>query len=384
MIGQKPLPPLVSARVEVLRADTSDGLAMSFAALTARTMVLVSITGDNGVTGVGESWVNFPSWAPAERLATLADGVLPLLRGGQSRTPSEWHSLLDEALHPIGRQWGAPGPIAQAISAVDVALWDLQARTNGTSIAGLWGDRRGAVPAYASSLGPTGYAEQAQGMVDAGHHSVKVKVGFGRDRDAAALARIRAIVGDDVAIFADANQGWTVDEAVAMVPVLRDAGVDWIEEPIRGDRLEDLEEFHRRTAFPIATGENLYGVETFARYCQSPAIAHIQPDVSKAGGLTPLADIAVEAARHDTVVLPHLYNGAIAYAATLQLAAAFPQVGMVEFDVRQNPLRDPLLVDAPVLESGIIPIPDGPGLGVALDPAAVAERLVSGHNFTLA
>lgn len=373
---------IAGARIRVLRAPVRDGIAMSFSPLRQRTMVLVSLTDEDGRTGHGESWVNYPPWADTERTATLREGVLPLLAGRRVDDVPAAHADLCGRLDPLGRQWGALGPVRQAISAVDVALWDLQGQRAGAAIARVAARRvRERTQVYASSLGPQSVAAQAADCRSAGHVAVKVKLGFGRETDTDNLAAARETLGDDVLLYADANQGWDVDEAVAMAPVLREAGVGWIEEPVRGDELADLEELHRRTGLVIATGENLYGRGRFQAYAASPAVAILQPDVAKAGGITEALAVCDLAERHGTAVMPHLYGGAAAFAATLQVAAGSRVVSGVEYDVRDNPLRDPLLLAPPAPREGRLDLPDLPGLGVRFDAAAL-ERLTC-HDETL-
>ncbi len=359
-------------RVRVLRAPVSDGIAMSFAPLLRRTMVLSELEADDGNVGVGESWANFPEWAAVERVATLKQGVFPLLVDADARQITSLHRSMTAALAPISRQWGAPGPIMQAISAVDVALWDLRGKARNTAISWLAGGRvRNTVPVYASSLGPDNVEEQGLECAAKAYNAVKVKLGFGRDRDEGILAAARATCGDDIALYADANQAWDLPQALAMATTLRDYRVEWVEEPIRGNRLADLEIFHERSGLGVATGENLYGRGEFWPYIASPGIQVLQPDVAKTGGLTETFAICELAEMHGKQVIPHLYGGAVAFAATLQLAASAPCVTAIEYDVRDNPLRDGLLLNPPYPVNGSIEIPEGPGLGLELDPVAL-------------
>ncbi|HVB09637.1 MAG TPA: mandelate racemase/muconate lactonizing enzyme family protein [Bacillota bacterium] len=364
---------IVGARLRVLRAPVDDGIAMSFAPMAERATILVEVETADGLVGRGESWVNFPPWAFLERVATLRDGVFPLVLGEDADAITALHSRLVSALEPLGRQWGAPGPVMQAISGVDIALWDRRGLAMGRSVAELAGRRvRETVPAYASSLGPADVGSQAAHCRELGFGALKVKVGFGRQRDEDNLRQARDAAGPDMAIFADANQAWSVDEAVAMAPVLWACGVAWLEEPVRGNRVADLEALHAATGLVIATGENVYGREAFRKYVASPAVAIVQPDVTKAGGLTEALAVAEMAQAHGKAVAPHLYGGAIGLLATLQLCAAMPAVTVLEYDVRSNPLRDALLASPPRLTGGRMAIPQGAGLGLALDEAAVA------------
>lgn len=140
---------------------------------------------------------------------------------------------MHDALAPLGRQWGAPGPIYQALSGADIALWDLVGKVRGVPISELLGGRvRDMVPVYASGLGPSNVTELAAECRSLGYDAFKLKVGFGRERDRANLTQARAAIGPDARLFADANQRWTLDEAGAIVEDLREAGVAWLEEPI--------------------------------------------------------------------------------------------------------------------------------------------------------
>jgi L-alanine-DL-glutamate epimerase-like enolase superfamily enzyme len=368
---------IVDARLRVLRAPAADGIAMSFAPLRHRSAVLVELETEDGLTGQGESWTNYPPWAASERVATLREGVFPLVLGEDARRIGALHRRMRSRLEPLGRQWGAPGPILQAISAVDIALWDLAGRADGRAVSRLRGGRvRERVPVYASSLGPEGVTELARRCAAAGHEAVKVKLGFGRADDERILAEARAVIGAGTTLYADANQAWDVPEAVSMAPLLRDYDVAWIEEPLRGDTLSELEDLHRRTGLRIATGENIYGARGFRDFAASPAIAVLQPDIAKTGGLTEALAICELADAYGKPVFPHLYGGAVAFAATLQLAALAHPVAGLEYDVRANPLRDPLIVGPPVPAGGHIDIPDAPGLGIRLDGAAVAAVTV--------
>jgi L-alanine-DL-glutamate epimerase-like enolase superfamily enzyme len=122
----------------------------------------------------------------------------------------------------------------------------------------------------------------------------------------------------------------------------------------------------------VATGENLYGRDAFEPFLARPEIGVLQPDVSKAGGLTEALAVCRRAAAAGRAVAPHLYGGALAYAATLQLAAAALAVCTIEYDVRENPLRDDLLVEPPHVVDGHVAIPVTAGLGVTIDAGALA------------
>lgn len=368
-----PASPVAAVRLRVFRSPVVDGVAMSFAPMGHRAMAVVEVELADGSRGLGETWVNYPAWAWRERAATVAEGIAPLLVGRTLASPAEAHTLLGAALRPLGRQWGAPGPVHQAISGADTALWDIAARHAGVPLSALLGgpDRPAELPVYASSLGPHDVASTAERCAAAGHTAVKVKLGFGPDRDLENLRTARRVLGDGVRLYGDANQAWTLEEALAIAPALRDAGLEWLEEPLAGDHPGELAQLRRRGGLPLATGENLYGAAAFAPYLEQGSVDIVQPDLSKVGGPTEYLRVAALAAAGGTTVNPHLYNGAVATAATLQVAAAVPATTAVEWDVRANRLRE--AVDHLLTDHGTVRVPDRPGLGVDLDLDALSD-----------
>lgn len=381
-MNEEELPRITEARVRVLQVPVVDGAALSFAPFTSRTMILVELTAQDGTVGYGESWANFPSWAPRERIATYEHGVFPLIIDQPIDQIAHLCQSLADTLGPLGRQWGAAGPIWQAISGVELAMWDLRGKLSQMSVSHFGAGRvRDSIPVYASSLGPTGVLEQAERAMAAGFDRVKLKVGFGREVDEENLALIRKSCGPGVTIYVDANQAWTVKEAINMAPILDAYGVEWVEEPIQGDRLRDLESLYAATGIGIATGENLYGRRSFWDYIASDAIKVIQPDVTKSGGLSEVLTIAQMGAAHGKQVIPHIYVGAVGLAATLQLAAVAPAVTAVELDFRQNALRDEIQRQPPRPKDGFVTISDAPGLGVDLDEAALDRFEVERHQY---
>src|SRR6266540_2019907 len=153
----------VDLRPLLLSVPLDQPVRTAFGAMTHRHAILVEVLTDEGLVGLGESWSNFPAWAPAERLATVEKGVKPLLVGQEiDDVPAVTRRLLAQ-LEPVGRQWGARGPIYQAVSAVDIALWDLKGQALDKPIAALLADApQETVPVYASGLGPADMVAMAR------------------------------------------------------------------------------------------------------------------------------------------------------------------------------------------------------------------------------
>ena len=351
---------------------------MAVGQLHARQAVLVAIDTDAGLTGIGESWVNYPSWGPAERLATITHGLRPLLVGEAVDDPVRlWQTCVD-ALHRLALQWGAIGPIYQAISGVDLALWDLAGQIAGVPIWRLLGAAPQAnVPAYASGLGPDRVAEQAAQATAEGFPAVKLKVGFGRQVDETNLSAVRAAIGT-ATLLTDANQGWTVAAATAMRPALAAAQAAWVEEPLPADDEAGWQELHGVLHLPLAAGENLYGRRQFAHWFDQGLVDVVQPDVCKCGGITAARDILALAAARGLRLAPHYFGSAVGLAATIHLFASLPehQRLLMEYDINPNPLREELLT-APLWNgAGMLAVPQGAGLGVTLSKSALTRYRV--------
>ncbi|NEE02502.1 mandelate racemase/muconate lactonizing enzyme family protein [Phytoactinopolyspora halotolerans] len=373
MTAGDPLP-IERLRITIVAAPITGVVDMAFGQLKDRRVCLVEVEA-GGVTGLGESWINYPSWAHSERVATFSEGVAPLLLGGDASDPGAVLRLLTERLLPVGRQAGGIGPIWQAISGIDIALWDLAGKVAGQPVHRLLGGTAAAptVPAYASGIGPTDVEQLCAVAMADGYRAVKTKLGFGTERDERTLSTTRSCIGADVELFADANQAWDVRAALETMPMLAAHDVRWLEEPLSGDRIEDLQKLAADGVLPLATGENIYGIDAFEACVDSSAVALVQPDLAKSGGFTVGRAVAEYAASAGLRVAPHCYSSAVGVAASAHLAAAYDHVDWVEIDVRPNPLRTDLLTTPLGWGGGALSVPEAPGLGVELDPETVAR-----------
>jgi len=368
--------------VRMLEAAVDEPVPMSFSSLTARRMCLVEVHA-GGAVGVGESWVNYPAWAPAERMATLLDGVAPLVLGSDVSDPAAVLIRLDGALHGLARQWGARGPIWQAMSAVDLALWDLRGRLEHKPVGELLGSARRSAPVYASGVGPSQVERLCERAIRLGITAVKAKVGFGDEIDRSTISAIRA-AGPHLRVFADANCAWTPEEAARQAATLRDEGVEWLEEPLASPSRASLEELHERTGMALAAGENVYGLDDLDELAHIAGLSLVQPDPAKSGGITTVADL-IDRVPEGCRVSPHWYAGAIGLRASLALVTAFDCAAWLELDLRTNSLRDDLLTEGFGLDAdGRMPASRVPGLVADLDHERVLAFQVTVDERTAA
>lgn len=345
----------------------------SFASMARRTMCLVEVRAEDGTTGVGESWVNFPGWAPWERRATILAGLRPLVVGRDATDVAGTHRHIVQALERIALQWGAPGPIWQAISGVDLALWDLAGKARGLSVAEMLGSSTTTrVPIYASGLGPEVTEADVERQRDRGISVFKLKIGFGREQDLQQIGRLRELVGGDATVLVDANQAWDAQTAITMSRELERFGIAWLEEPVRADDLDVAVEVVAHSRVPIAAGENLYTRKSFMRWASQRGFNIAQPDVTKVGGLSEALVIAQMVQAWDLPYAPHFFGSAVGLIATAHLFAAVPGGLWVEFDSNPNPLREEVVAEGIVIENGHLVLPAGPGWGITLKEDTLA------------
>lgn len=377
-------PIIHDVRVWPLRAPLASPIRTSFGAMVNRPAVLVQLIAENGVTGWGEAWVNFPSWALSAQRGILRT-LLPEVIG------CAVSSAITERLYRQFRiqamQWGGIGPFLQALSAIDVAIWDLLGHQRGQSVAALLRDSNAAegepavgwgVPVYASGIGPERLAERIASARAEGHTAFKIKVGFGAVCDHANVRAAREALLNGHRLMVDANQAWTRDEASAQCAWYQKEEVDWVEEPLLAWDLEGYQELTALTPL-VAAGENWY-VEQQIPLSTLP-LKVFQPDGSKCGGIWGYRRwVSAVRSAHQRVAL-HVLGGALAHAAALAVARAErDDVQLVEMDTNEDPFRTAYVTPWRVKEgravAGDIGRGDPPGLGVQVDEDRLERWIV--------
>src|SRR5699024_7182019 len=260
--------PLLLRRVDtfVLRAPVTVPVRTSFGVMHDRPALIVRIEDAEGVHGWGEVWCNFPSCG-AEHRAQLLDTVFaPRLLGRRFDTPADATASLLRDTHTLRLQTREDGPLDQVVAGLDIALWDLVAGRRGQPLYRvLGGEGPAAVPVYASGINPQGAAETIERSRAAGHNAFKVKIGFQPEQDERTLAMLSGMLNDGEQLMADANQAWTVDEALARVAHIEPNALHWLEEPLAVDTpLADWQRLAMACPVPLAGGENLASANAFS------------------------------------------------------------------------------------------------------------------------
>jgi len=370
---------IVDVRVHVLEAELSQAFSWSLSWTRTRAAALVEIETEDGLIGWGEAY------GPARPNGAVLEAMRPLLLGADALASE----LLWERLYAAFRDHGQKGLPVQALSAVDLALWDLKGKRFGVPAHRLMGGPvRTEVRAYATGLyrrergEPREYlAEEAAGYAAEGFTAVKLKVGFGVKEDVAIARAVRAAIGDEVALMIDANHAYDAVSAIRLGRGLADLDIGWFEEPVPPEDLDGYLEVKARQPVPVAGGECEFTRFGFREVLKRRAIDIIQPDTCAAGGLSECLKIAAMANAHGVRYNPHVWGTGIALAAALQLLAVlphnppclFPLEPMLEFDRTEHPIRQAILVRPIEHQDGIVRIPERPGLGVEIDRDALAR-----------
>ena len=355
---------ITQARPFVMRVSCPVPVQTSFGTMYDRPGVFVELKDGEGNKGLGEIWCNFPACGAEHRARLLETAVFSALIRVSFDTPAQCFSALTKQFARLAIQSGEPGPIAQCIAGVDVALWDLVARRAGVPLFRLLGGTNADIPAYASGINPANAIKTVERCRAEGHRAFKLKIGFDRAGDLANIAQITAALERDEVFMVDANQAWTVDEALNTLPELAAFSLGWIEEPIMADRpVDEWLALALATSVPLAAGENMISAQDFARGISKPAIDVIQPDLCKWGGISGVLPVAKDIMVAGKRYCPHYLGGGIGLAASAHVLAAVGGDGMLEIDSNDNPLRNMLF--APPVTRGQLTLSETPGLGVA-------------------
>ena len=382
---ENPLPPAIAKlEAHVLRWPVRVPVRTSFGTMLDRPAVLVRIEDEEGAHGWGEAWCNFPSCG-AEHRARLIETVLaPLVVGRGFASPAAAWAELTHQTAVLALQAGEPGPIAQAIAGVDIAMHDLAARRAGLPLwrhlVGSAGTAAGQgaaairkVPVYASGINPERPGEAVAALRATGYIAFKLKVGFSEARDVENLAAVRAAAGADATVMVDANQAWDLDTALVMARRLAGSTPAWLEEPLRADRpWRDWQCLAAASAIPLAAGENTIGDEAFDALIASRAIAVVQPDLAKWGGVSGVLGVIDRIATAGLRYCPHYLGAGIGLLASAHLLAARGNgQSLLEVDANPNPLRSLLCPPLEAISAGCLELSGAPGLGIEPDMASL-------------
>ena len=350
--------------------------------------VLVEVETDAGVTGLGEARATLSvNGNCAAVCAAIENEFRPLLIGQDPRDISRlWEVMYNatradfalargHAFPALGRR----GVSVQALSGIDIALWDILGKSLGVPVSRLLGgSRHKKMPCYASGgwAGADQIGQQLKAFIDqGGYRAVKMRVGSADGSVGQSVERVkaaRAALGENLDIMCDAHGTWTVAEAKRFCRAVADCDIAWLEEPVAPDDKLGMAEVRAATDIAIAAGEGEFTRFDFRDLIQARAVDIVQPDPAITGGITETMRIEALAGAFQLRTAVHLWGSAVAFAAGLNCTAAAASGFTLEYSAGgANPLLNDLAQEKFVVADGFVDIPERPGLGVTLDQAVV-------------
>ena len=337
-------------------------------ALSTIFMPVVFVQTDERLTGHGYAW-SLGSGGRA-MLSAIQEDIVPALIG---EDPLD-HERLWQKLYWKTQSVARGGLVTQAVSAIDLALWDLKGKACGQPLHKLLGGLRRSAPIYGSdggwlNMSVSEILSAADEYLSQGMRGIKLKVGH--DDPSIDLARVRAIrksLGDDVWIAVDANQKWEFATALRMGREFEQLGLAWYEEPMICEDIDGHARLADKLDVPIALGETLSSRFEIGAYLTADAVEIVQPDMTRIGGITEFLKIVAMSGAAHRVVEPHLMMEA-----SVHLACGLPGVVGLEF----MPWLTLAITDSPKIENGEMVAPDAPGLGFEVANSAVEKYRIA-------
>ena len=344
-----------------------------------RQICLVKVIAEDGSYGWGEGY------GPANVIRAGIEHLTPLVLGEDPLAVEGIWSKMHRRVLDFARR----GVLVAAISAIDIALWDLRGKLLGQPVSVLLGGRRRErVKVYATGMYfvdcddlPRKLADEAACYVQQGFGALKMKVGLGVDADVRHVRAVREAIGDDIELMVDANHGYSLAEALRFARRVEPFNVGFFEEPVSPEDYEGYRELRQRTTIPIAGGECEYLLAGFRQLLSNRCVDIAQPDICGAGGLTEAKRIVALASAFHTNVIPHSWGTGIAFAAGLHLVSTLDPIpgrlrmpaALLEMDRSENALRDNLTIPRFQAVAGQVAVPSAPGLGVDVDQDYLAR-----------
>jgi D-galactarolactone cycloisomerase len=373
---------ITSITSHVLQYELDEELGYSQQYYQRRSAHLVEVRTDEGLVGWGEC---FGPGNVALANKVIVERVIQPMVLGMDPLDREviWHRVYN-----LLRDHGQKGMPIQALSGVDIALWDLTGKITGLPLHKLLGGAaRERLPVYGYGMMlkrggdlPRRFAEEAAEIKAAGYRATKMKVGLGAREDVELVAAVREAIGPDMQLMVDANHCYTATEALGVGRELEKLDVEWFEEPVAP---EDLQGYRRLTDaldVKIAGGEAEFTRWGWRRLLEERLVDIAQPEVCALGGISEYQKVLAMAHAHFVPVVNHVWGSGVSIATNLHLLAALPDLPggahpvapMLEFDTTPNRfldgvLQEPLRIQEQVARDGTVGIPDGPGIGVDVD-----------------
>ncbi len=357
--------------VHLVSEPVAGGFADSTRKVESIGFLLVRVTTDQGLEGIGVTYHEVGGEATRE---LIQRNMAPRLLGRDPlQTEAIWNDFF-QYLRGVGRK----GLMFCALSAVDIALWDLKGKIVGLPVHRLLGGGdRPKVAVYASggwtSFSDDRLVDEMKGMVARGFRAIKFKVGVDGGanprRDAQRVRKVREAVGPDIDILLDANNCFDAASAAKLANSIREYDILLFEEPVFADDIPGLARFRRGTDIPLATGEHEYTKFGVRDLLTAEAADYVQADGTRAGGYTEMVKIAALTQAWNVKLAPHAMDNV-----HLALAAATPNVPFLEHLLLFENITAHTFKNLPAVREGLMAVPERPGLGLELNMDFVRDH----------
>ncbi|CTQ54309.1 Putative isomerase YitF [Roseibium album] len=386
---------IAEIKSHVLQYDLPEELGYSQQFYARRTAHLVEVTTDQGITGWGECFG--PGNVAIANKAIVERVIAPMIVGDDALARDViWHKVYN-----LLRDHGQKGMPMQALSGVDIALWDIAGKVAGMPLhAMIGGAHRNTISVYGYGMmlrrEPVAELEarfrnEAAAIRDAGFSATKMKIGLGPKEDIRLAKAVREGVGEDFRFMADANHCYTTSDAFYVGRALDDLDAYWFEEPVAPEDHDGYRELRAGLKVNISGGEAEFNRWGWRALLENRGLDIAQPEVCALGGISEYLRVLALCHAHFTPVVNHVWGSAVAVTANMHLLAAMPPLPgglhpwepMLEFDTTDNKFRDELLLEPLNIQDqvkrngGRVIVPTGPGLGIEPDREFIAHYSVS-------
>lgn len=334
-----------------------------------RPVVILRLRTDDGIEGIG---ITFYGGKMTGSLRTAVEELAALTVGGD---PMRVEAII-QTLRETGDSAGPGGIFTLALSAIDIALWDIKGKALNQPLWKLLGGHRDRVPTYASGALRRGLSDDqaataARTLVDKGFTQMKTQMALpGNPTPAEEVRRVQVVreaIGPDITLMCDINQRWRPEQAIDIGSRAEEVGLFWLEDVTKADDYQGLARVTAALKTPVAGGEYLYGIAPFRQMIEARSVDIVMVDLVRAGGVTPWMKIAGMAEAFNLPIVSHVMPEILVH-----VVAACPNGLTVEY----MPWMLKLYQETPAIEGGELVLPDQPGLGLAFDEEAIRSFTV--------
>ena len=363
----------------VLNEDLEKEFFFSQWEYSNRKICIVKIICDDGMVGWGEAYG--PATVVKESINYIKQNII-----GMNPLDSDviWSTLF-RRVHDYGRS----GVFVSAISAIDIALWDIKGKYHKLPVSTLLGGSyREKIRPYATGLYfsdsktlTDDLCNEALEYVNEGFKSIKMKVGLNLKDDITNVKAVRNAIGPDIELMIDSNHAYSYDEALKLSKKLEDQDIKWFEEPLSPEFYDQYSDFKSKSLIPVAAGECEYLRYGFQKLLDKNCVDFLQMDICSCGGLTEAKRISALSSTKGVKVIPHTWGSGIAFYTAINFISNLEPIpgrlynedAYIEYDRTENKIRENIIKDKIIMKDGYISVNDKPGLGVDVDETYLNE-----------